>query len=51
MKVSKLDDLDFLVKQNVQEYAGVLSMSEDEIAMRDKLRSEFRSLLRSLLVK
>lgn len=49
--VSKLDDVDFFTKQNVQEYAGILSMSEEEFATRDALRTKFRELLRSLLVK
>jgi DNA-binding transcriptional ArsR family regulator len=49
--VSKLDDIDFFTKQNVQEYAGILSMSDEESATRDELRKKFRELLRSLLVK
>lgn len=49
--VSKLDDVDFFTKQNVQEYAGILSMSDKEFAIRDELRKKFRELLRSLLVK
>ncbi len=49
--VSKLDDIDFFTKQNVQEYAGILSMSDEEFVTRDELRKKFRDLLRSLLVK
>ena len=49
--VSKLDDIDFFTKQTVQEYAGILSMSDEEFAERDQLRKKFRDLLKSLLVK
>lgn len=49
--ISKLEDINFLTKQNVQEYAGILSMSDKEFAKRNKLRREFRDLLKSLLVK
>ena len=49
--ISKLEDLDFLTKQDVQEYAGILSMSDEEFVTRDKLRKKFRDLLRSLLAK
>jgi len=49
--VSKIEDLDFWTKQNTQEYAGILSMSDEEFAMRNELRSKFRDLLKSLLVK
>lgn len=49
--VSKLDEIDFLTKQNVQEYVGILSMSDEEFAIRNELRSKFRDLLKSLLVK
>jgi hypothetical protein len=49
--ISKLEDLDFLTKQNVQEYAGILSMSDEEFATRDEFRKKFQELLKSLLVK
>ena len=49
--VSKIEDLDFWTKQNAQEYAGILSMSDEEFTMRNELRSKFRDLLKSLLVK
>lgn len=49
--VSKIEDLDFWTKQNAQEYAGILSMSDKEFGMRNELRSKFRDLLKSLLVK
>ncbi|TRO45208.1 ArsR family transcriptional regulator [Candidatus Bathyarchaeota archaeon] len=49
--ISKLDDIDFLTKQDVQEYAGILSMSDEEFAERDELRKKFRDLLKSLQEK
>ena len=49
--ISKLDDLDFMTKQNVQEYAGILSMSDEEFAERNELRKKFRDLLKSFLVR
>ena len=49
--VSKLEDLDFFTKQNVLEYAGILSMSDEEIATGDELHNKFRKLLRSFIVK
>jgi DNA-binding transcriptional ArsR family regulator len=49
--VSKLDDIDFFTKQTAQEYAGILSMSDEESAKRDELHKKFRQQLRSLLVK
>ena len=49
--VSKLKDLDFLTKQDVQEYAGILSRPNEELSTEDELRKKFRNRLRSLLVK
>jgi DNA-binding transcriptional ArsR family regulator len=49
--ISKLEDIDFLTKQNVQEYAGILSMSDEEFDKRNKLKRKFREFLKSLLVK
>jgi DNA-binding transcriptional ArsR family regulator len=49
--VSKLKDLDFLAKQDVQEYAEILSMSDEELSTEEELRKKFRNRLRSLLVK
>lgn len=49
--VSKLDDIDFFTKQTVQEYAGILSMSDEEYAERNELRKKFRDLLKSMLVR
>jgi len=48
-EVSKLENLDPLTKQHVQEYAGMLSTSDEELANQDKLRERFRELLKSLI--
>ena len=49
--IAGLDDVDFLTKQVVQEYAEILSMSDEEIAKQQELRKKFRDLLISLLKK
>ncbi len=49
--VSKLDDVDFLTKQKVQEYAETLAMTEEEFAKRQEINKKFRDLLLSLVKK
>ena len=49
--ISKLDNIDFMTNQTVKEYAGILSMSDEEFAKKDQLKKKFRDLLKSLLVK
>ena len=49
--VSKLEDLDFLTQKDVQEYASILSMSNEELTSRNEIRKKFIKLLKSLLVK
>jgi len=49
--ISKLDNIDFMTNQTVQEYAGILSMSDEEFAEKDLLRKKFRGLLKSLLIR
>ncbi len=49
--ISKLEDVDYFTKQDVQEYAGMLSMTEAQAAQQDELRAKFRETLRGLLVK
>lgn len=49
--IAKLDDVDYFTKQNVQEYSGLLSMTDKEMARRNQVQIEFRELLRSLIVK
>ena len=49
--ISKLDDVYYFVKQQVQEYAGLLSMTEEEFAKEDEIKSKFRKTLRSLLLR
>ncbi|MCW3997394.1 MAG: helix-turn-helix domain-containing protein [Candidatus Bathyarchaeota archaeon] len=50
-KVSKLQDLDPLTKQDIQDYAGMLSTSDKEFVNQDELRKKFRKLLKSLIEK
>jgi hypothetical protein len=49
--ISKLDDVDLVTKLSVQEYIGLLSMSDEEIAKEDEIRKKFRDSLRSLVKK
>ena len=49
--IAKLDDVDYFTKQDVQEYSGLLSMTDKEMARRNEVQIKFRELLRSLLVK
>jgi len=49
--ISNLDDVDFLTKQTVSEYAETLSMSEEEFVRQQELRKKFRDLLISLVKK
>ena len=47
--VSKLDDIDLLTKQSVQEYATLVSMTDEDIAKQCDLRKNFRNALRTLV--
>jgi len=47
--VSKLDDLDLLSKETVQEYATLISMTEEEMMKQCELKKSFRKALRSLV--
>jgi len=47
--IADLEDVDFLSKQTVQEYAQILSMSDEEFTEQQKLKKKFRELLVSLL--
>jgi DNA-binding transcriptional ArsR family regulator len=49
--ISKLDEVDYLAKQDVQEYAGLLSMTDDELALQDELKKKFQQKLKSLIAK
>ncbi len=49
--IAKLEDVDYFTKQDIQEYAGFLSMTEKELAHHDQVQKRFTELLRSLLVK
>ncbi len=47
--VSKLEDLDLLTKEDIQEYATLLSMTDEEIEQQCDLRKNFRKALKSLV--
>ena len=47
--ISKLEDVDYFAKQDIQEYAGILSMTDQELARQRKLKEEYAKILRSLL--
>jgi DNA-binding transcriptional ArsR family regulator len=49
--VSKLEDLDLFTKEDVQEYAALLSMSDKQLEQQDEIDLKFRKLLRSLQAK
>jgi len=49
--IADLNDVDFLTKQTVQEYAETLSMSNKEFAKQQELKKKFRDLLISLIKK
>ena len=49
--ISKLEDVDFFTKQDVQEYASLLSMTDEEFARQDQIKKKFRETLKSILVK
>ncbi len=48
--IAKLD-LDLFTKQDVQEYAAMLSMSDKEMKEQDEIKIQFRNLLRALVKK
>lgn len=49
--ISKLDNVDLLTQEHVQEYAGILSMSAEEMATQEELKKKFRNRLRELIKK
>jgi DNA-binding transcriptional ArsR family regulator len=49
--IAKLEDVDYFTKQDAQEYAGLLSMTDQELAHHDQVQKKFTELLRSLVVK
>jgi hypothetical protein len=48
-EIAKLEDADFFVKQELQEYVSILSMTNDEIKKEEHIKKQFRELLRSLI--
>jgi DNA-binding transcriptional ArsR family regulator len=49
--ISKLDDVDYFTKQEIQEYSGLLTMSDKELNERNYVKERFTRLLRSLIIK
>jgi DNA-binding transcriptional ArsR family regulator len=49
--LSKLEDVDYFAKQEAREFAGLLSMTDEELAKEDQIKKKFRKTLRSLLSK
>ena len=49
--IAKLNDVDYFTKQEVQEYAGLLSMTDQELIQHDQVRKRFTELLRSIVIK
>ena len=49
--LSELDDLDPLTKMEAQEFAAILTVSEEEQAKEDEIQKKFRNQLRSLVKK
>lgn len=47
--ISKLDDLDLLTKEDIQEYATLLSMTDEEMTKQCELKKNFRKALKSLV--
>ena len=49
--ISELEDVDFLAKMYVEEYAHLLAMSDEEFAKQQEIEKKFRDLLLSLVRK
>ena len=49
--ISNLKDIDLLVKQGLQEYTVILSMSDEQLKRQNTLKQEFQNTLRSLANK
>lgn len=49
--IAKLDEVDYFTKQDVQEYSGLLSMTNEELTRHEEVRKRFTDLLRSLIKK
>ena len=49
--VSKLEDIDLQTKEDIQEYAALLSMTDKQLEEQDEIDIRFRTLLRSLVRK
>jgi DNA-binding transcriptional ArsR family regulator len=49
--ISELEDVDFLAKMYVEEYAHLLAMSDEEFAKQQEIENKFRDLLLALVRK
>jgi DNA-binding transcriptional ArsR family regulator len=49
--IDKLEDVDFVAKVYVEEFAHYLAMTDEEFAKQQELEKKFRDLLRSLVKK
>jgi len=49
--LAKLDDVDPLTRMEAQEYASILSASDEELAKRDVIRNKLWEVIRSLVKK
>ena len=47
--ISNLNEVDLFTKQDVREYASLLSMTEDQLREEDNIKRKFRKILRSLV--
>jgi len=47
--ISGMENMDIITKQTVQEFAGILSMSDEELARENEIKEKFANLLRSLV--
>ena len=48
-KISELDEVDFLTKQTVQDFAETLSMSDEKFAKQQQIHKKFKNFLNSLV--
>lgn len=50
-RVSNMEDVDFLTKEMVMEYAATLAMTDEEFHKQQRLQADFRDAIKSLLKK
>jgi DNA-binding transcriptional ArsR family regulator len=47
--ISQMDDVDYLTKQTITEYASLLTMTDAELKKQEEIKREFQKILRSLV--